>query len=81
MSLAFDILNTLIHTVDTRMHTDINTGLMPLYFLFVPLQDDHKLTLDELNRKYGTDLSNVSETKRKMCCTVCVCVFFKMCYA
>lgn len=23
-------------------------------------QDDHKLTLDELNRKYGTDLNNVS---------------------
>lgn len=25
-------------------------------------QDDHKLTLDELNRKYGTDLNNVSVT-------------------
>lgn len=70
MSPAFGISNTHMHTV--HAHTDTNTGLMPPSFLCVSLQDDHKLTLDELNRKYGTDLNNVSEITRSMCCVVSV---------
>lgn len=27
---------------------------------YLPLQDDHKLTLDELHHKYGTDINRVS---------------------
>lgn len=27
---------------------------------YLPLQDDHKLTLDELHYKYGTDINRVS---------------------
>lgn len=27
------------------------------------MQNDHKLTLDELQRKYGTDLTKVGKTK------------------
>lgn len=31
--------------------------------IFSFTQDDHKLTLDELHRKYGTDLTRVSLVK------------------
>lgn len=63
------------HTCIQYLHTQTNTGLMPPSFLCVSLQDDHKLTLDELNRKYGTDLNNVSEITRSMCCVVSVFCF------
>lgn len=65
------------------MRTDVNTGLMPPAFLHVSLQDDHKLTLDELHRKYGTDLNNVSEIKRGnklYYVSVFECVLPEMCY-
>lgn len=46
--------------------------------LFLSPQDDHKLTLDELHRKYGTDLTRVSVQHFVCVCyhaCWCVCVF------
>lgn len=41
----------------THTHTHIYNALLCVSLC---AQDDHKLTLDELHRKYGTDLSRVS---------------------
>lgn len=43
-------------------HTCVLTSFLPSLPCVCLRQDDHKLTLDELNRKYGTDLNNVSVT-------------------
>lgn len=40
------------------MLTDLQ-GLWAFPHLLLVFQDDHKLSLDELHRKYGTDLSRV----------------------
>lgn len=41
-------------------YTDQSAGSVVTPHLFLVFQDDHKLSLDELHRKYGTDLSRVS---------------------
>lgn len=50
------------HEINARLNTQKHKHTLwaVTLFLRVSLQDDHKLTLDELNRKYGTDLNNVS---------------------
>lgn len=46
-------------------HAHLHNNLPPSVCLS---QDDHKLTLDELNRKYGTDLNNVSVLITRIFC-------------